>query len=94
MEDNDDKRSKYYSETARAIQSDFRSEGLPVEMWRMSSKRYLVLQDRIMRSSHYGEISMKSLTQCQFRYAFSNESGDIAIQFDGITTQLTIPWLM
>jgi hypothetical protein len=50
-EDNDDKRSKYYSETARAIQSDFRSEGLPVETWRMSSKRYLVLQGRITRSS-------------------------------------------
>jgi hypothetical protein len=35
---------------------------------------------------------MKSLTQRQFRDAFSNESGDVAIQFDGITTWLTIPW--
>ena len=91
-EDNDDKRSKYYSETARAIQSDFRSEGLPVETWRMSSKRYLVLQGRITRSSHYDDISMKSLTQRQFRDAFSNESGDVVIQFDGITTRLTVPW--
>ena len=54
-EDNDDKLSKYYSETARAIQSDFRSKGLPVEMWRMSSKRYLVLQGMITRSSHYDD---------------------------------------
>ena len=28
-----------YMETARAIQSDFRIKGLPVETWRMSSKR-------------------------------------------------------
>ena len=88
-EDNDDERSKYYSETARAIQSDFRSKGLPDEMWRMSSKRYLVLQGMITRSSHYDDISMKSLTLRQFRDAFSNESGDVAIQFNGITTRLT-----
>ena len=91
-EDNDDKQSKYYSETARLIQSDFRCKGLPIEMWRMSSKRYLVLQGRITRSSHYDNISMKSLTQHQFCDAFSNNSGDIAIQFDGITTRLTVPW--
>ena len=35
---------------------------------------------------------MKSLTLRQFRDAFSNESGDVAIQFDGITTWLTLPW--
>ena len=91
-EDNDDERSKYYSETARAIQSDFRSKGLPVETWRMSSKRYLVLQGRITRSSHFDDISMKSLTQRQFPDAFSNDSGDAAIQFDGIMTRLTVPW--
>ena len=56
-----------------------------------SSKRYLVLQGRITRSSHYDD-SMKSLTQRQFRDAFSNKSGDVAIQFDGITTRLTVPW--
>jgi hypothetical protein len=91
-EDNDDERSRYYSETARAIQSDFKSKGLPVETWKMSSKRYLVLQGSITRSSHYDDISMKSLTQRQFRDAFSNESGDVAIQFNGITTRLTVPW--
>ena len=92
MEDNDNERSKYYSETARAIQSEFRSKGLPVETWRMSSKRYLVLQGMIARSSHYDDIRMKSLTLCQFRDAFSNDSGDVAIQFDGIMTRLTVPW--
>ena len=92
MEDNDDKRSKYYSETARAIQSEFRSKGLPVEMWRISSKRYLVLQGMIARSSHYNDIRMKSLTLRQFRDAFSNKSGDVAIQFNGIMTRLTVPW--
>jgi hypothetical protein len=92
MEDNDDQRSRYYSETARAIQSDFKSEGLPFETWKMSSKRYLVLQGSITRSSHYDNISMKSLTQRQFCDAFSNESGDVAIQFDGITTRLTVLW--
>ncbi len=35
---------------------------------------------------------MKSLSQLQFRNAFSNESGDVAIRFDGISTRLTIPW--
>ena len=58
----------------------------------MSSKRYLVLQGRITRSWHYDDISTKSLTQRQFRDAFSNKSGDIAIQFDGIMTWLTVPW--
>ena len=91
-EDNDDEQSKYYSETARLIQSDFRHKGLPVETWRMSSKRYLVLQGRITKSAHYNDISNKSLTQRQFRDAFSNNSGDVAIQFDGITTRLTVPW--
>ena len=33
----------------------FKSKGLPVETWRMSSKRYLVLQGRITRSSHYDD---------------------------------------
>jgi len=77
-EDNNDKWSKYYSETARLIQSDFRRKSLPVETWRMSSKRYLVLQGRITRSSLYNDISMKSITQRQFCDAFSNNSGDVA----------------
>jgi len=52
----------------------------------------MVLQGRITRSSHYDDISMKSLTQRQFPDAFSNDSGDVAIQFDGIMTRLTVPW--
>ena len=58
----------------------------------MSSKRYLVIQGRINRTSHYDDIKMKSLCQRQFRNAFSKESGDVAIRFDGISTRLTIPW--
>jgi hypothetical protein len=39
-EDNDDDRCRYYSETAKVIESDLSREGLPVETWMMSSKRY------------------------------------------------------
>ena len=91
-EDNDDDRCHYYLETAKVIESDLSHEGLPVETWRMSSKRYLVIQVRINRTSHYDDIKMKSLGQRQFRNAFSNESGDVTIRFDGISTRLTIPW--
>ena len=90
-EDNDDDRCRYYTDTAKIIESNLRREGLPVETWRMSSKRYLVIQDRIDRSSHYNDIKMKSLTQRQFCDAFSNKVDDVAIQFDGISTRLTIP---
>jgi len=78
-EDNDDDRCRYYTDTAQIIKSDLSREGLPVETWRMSSKWYLVIQGRIDRTSHYDDIKMKSLSQCQFRHAFSNESGDVAI---------------
>jgi hypothetical protein len=78
-EDNDDDRCRYYSETAKVIESELSREGLPVETWRMSSKRYLVIQGRINRTSHYDDIKMKSLSQRQFHNAFSNESGDVAI---------------
>jgi hypothetical protein len=91
-EDNDDDRCRYYLETAKVIESDLSREGLPVETWRMSSKRYLVIQGRIDRTSHYNDIKMKSLSQRQFHNAFSNESGDVAIRFDGISTRLTKPW--
>jgi hypothetical protein len=89
-EDNDVYRSRYFSETAKVIENDLRREGLPVETWRMSSKRYLVIQGRINRTSHYGDIKMKSLSQRQFCNAFSNKSGDVAIRFNGISTRLTI----
>jgi hypothetical protein len=75
-EDKDDDRCRYYTDTAKIIKSDLSREGLPVEMWRMLSKRYLVIQGRIDRTSHYDDIKMKSLSQRQFRHAFSNESGD------------------
>ena len=91
-EDNDDNRCRYYTDTVKIIESDLSREGLPVETWRMSSKRYLVIQGRIDRTSHYNDIKMKSLSQHQFCHAFSNESGDVAIRFGGISTWLTIPW--
>ena len=53
VEDNDDDRCCYYLETAKVIKSDLSREGLPMEMWRISSKRYLVIQGRINRTSHY-----------------------------------------
>jgi hypothetical protein len=58
----------------------------------MSSKKYIVIQGKIELSSHYSDIKMKSLTECQYIDAFSNESGDITIRFEGISTWLTIPW--
>jgi len=91
-EDNDDDRCRYYTDTAKIFQSDLSRDGLPVETWRMWSNRYLVIQGRIDRTSHYDDIKMKSLSQRQFCHAFSNESGDVAIRFDGISTRLTIPW--
>ena len=93
VEDNNDDWCPYYTDTAKIIESNLSCVGLPVETWRMSSKRYLVIQGRIDRTSHYDDIKMKSLSQRQFCHAFSNESGDVAIPFDGISTQLTIPWL-
>jgi hypothetical protein len=44
------------------------------------------------QSSHYSDIKLKSLSKHQFIDAFFNENGDIAIQFEGISTWLKIPW--
>ncbi len=43
-------------------------------------------------SSHFSDIKMKSVSRCQFVDAFKNESGDLAMRFDGISSRLTIPW--
>ena len=91
-EETNDERSNYYLETARVLQIELKRHKLLVETWRMSGKRYLIIQGRIDRSSHYNDIKMKSLSQRQFGDSFWNGSGDIAIQFDGIGTRLTIPW--
>ena len=69
-EDNDDDWCRYYMDTAKMIKVDLRRVGLPLETWRMSSKRYLVIQGRIDRTSHYDDTKMKSLSQRQFRHAF------------------------
>jgi hypothetical protein len=85
-------RGAYYSKKAHLIASDLKWAGLDSEWWRMSSKNYIIIQGKIERSSHYSDIKMKSLTKRQFIDAFSNKSGDIAIQFEGISTRLTTPW--
>ena len=38
-EDNNDDRCRYYTNTATIIESNLSRKGLPVETWRMSSKR-------------------------------------------------------
>jgi hypothetical protein len=66
-------------------------EGLPVESWRMTRKKYVVVQGKIDQSSHYDEIKKRSLSKPQFLDSYSNEVGDIVIRFDGISSRLTIP---
>ena len=63
-----------------------------MESWRMTRKKYVVVQGKIDQSSHYDEIKMRSLSKCQFLDSYSNEGSDIAIRFDGISSRLTIPW--
>jgi hypothetical protein len=86
-------RGAYYSEKARIIASDdLKRVGLPVESWRMSTKKYIIVQGKFKRSLDYSDIKMKSMSTRQFRDVFSNKSGGIAIQFEGIFTRLNIPW--
>jgi hypothetical protein len=35
---------------------------------------------------------MKSVARHQFIYAFNNEGGDFAFQFDNRSTRMTVPW--
>jgi hypothetical protein len=58
----------------------------------MSGKKYMIIQGKIDQSSHYSDIKLKSLSKCQFINAFFNKSGDIAMQFEGVSTRLTIAW--
>ncbi len=83
----------YYAEKAKIIASEVKA-GLDAEWWRMLGKKYLMSQGKIDQSSHYSDIIMKTLSKCQRQFidAFFRESGDIVIQFDGISTWLTIPW--
>ncbi len=52
----------------------------------------MVIQGKIDQSSHYSDIKMKSLSKHWFIDAFFNQSGDLAIWFENISTRLTIPW--
>ncbi len=81
-----------YSKKTRIIASDLKRAGCDSEWWRMSRKKYIVIQGKIERSSHYSDIKMKSLSKRQFIDVYSNESGDIVVWFEGISTWLTIPW--
>ena len=62
-----------------------------MESWRMTRKKYVVVQGKIDQSSHYDEIKKRSLSKPQFLDSYSNEVGDIVIRFDGISSRLTIP---
>ncbi len=44
---NDDAWGGYYAERASAIATDLKREGLPVESWRMTRKKYVVVQGKI-----------------------------------------------
>jgi hypothetical protein len=81
----------YYAEKAKNVASDLKQAGLDAKWWRMSGKKYMVIQGKVDQSSHYSDIKLKSFSKHQFFDAFFNESGDIAIQFEGISTWLTIP---
>jgi hypothetical protein len=85
-------RGGYYAEKSKIIASELKRAGLDAEWWRMSGKKYLISQGKIDQSLHYSDIKMKTLSKHQFIDSFFRESGDIAIQFDGISTWLTIPW--
>ena len=82
----------YYAEIAANIASNLKQVVFDVESLRMSGNKYIALQGKIERSSCYSDIKMKSTSHRQFCDAFSNETDDIAIKFDGIDTHLTIPW--
>jgi hypothetical protein len=55
----------------------------------MAGWKYIVIQGKLDRSSNYSDIKMKSVSRRQFVDAFENESGDFAMRFDGISSQLT-----
>jgi hypothetical protein len=85
-------RGDYYAEKALIIADKIKRAGLETESWRMSGRRYIVIQGILDRSSHYSDIKIKSVSRRQFVDAFENESGDLAMRFDGISSRLTIPW--
>ncbi len=85
-------RGDYYAKKAETISHKLKWAGLETESWRMTGQRYIIIQGKLDRSSHYSDIKMKSASRRQFVDAFKNESGNFAIRFDGISSQLTILW--
>jgi hypothetical protein len=73
-------------------QKNVARSGLDAVWWRMSGKKCMIIQGKIDQLSHYSDIKLKSLSKHQFIDAFFNGIGDIAMQFEGVSTQLTILW--
>ncbi len=83
----------YYAEKAKIIASELKQAGPDAKWWRMLGKKYLISQGKIDWSLHYSDIKMKSLGKHQFIDAFFRESGDIGIQFDGISmANYSVAW--
>jgi hypothetical protein len=85
-------RGDYYVEKATMIADKLKRDGLETELWRMSGRKYIVIQGMLDRSSYFSDIKMKSISMRQFVDAFENESGDFALRFGGILSRLTILW--
>jgi hypothetical protein len=88
----DFERGAYYSKMAHLIASEIKLAGIEAEWWKMLGRKFIVLQGIIKRSSHFSDIKMKSVSRCQFVDAFVNRGGDIAMEFNSISSRLTIPW--
>jgi hypothetical protein len=88
----DFERGAYYSEKAHLIASELKLAGVEAEWWKMSGLKFIVLQGKIERSSHFSDIKMRSVSRRQFVDAFVNGGGDIALKFNNISSWLTIPW--
>jgi hypothetical protein len=85
-------RGEYYLDKAKTIANEVQRSKGNCEHWRMYERRYFIQQACLDRSSHYSEIKMKAVLQHQFVDTFTNEGGDFALQFDDMSTRLTVPW--
>jgi hypothetical protein len=79
----DFERGSYYSKTAHLIASELKLVGIEAKWWKMSGRKFIVLQGIIKRSSHFSDIKMKSVSRRQFVDAFVNGGGDSAMKFNG-----------
>ncbi len=88
----DFERGAYCSEKAHLIASELKLGGVEAEWWKMSGRKFIILQGTIERSSHFLNIKMRSVSRRQFVDAFVNGGGNIALKFNNILSRLTIPW--